>query len=151
MNNDIIWERTSQRGAGKLDSGCFDMIQDQGYVRRQTLEMVPPGRRRGRPKHTWMHCVNRDMRAIRTTEDEVHDRTGWRRIVSAAATPQEDLTLLSQSINQSINQSIDQTYLFPTPPVHNILQIQSSLAITRPVITLIGCNAVGRASRFFGR
>ena len=29
--------------------------------------------------------------------------------------------------------------------------VQSSLAITRPVITLIGCNAVGRASRFFGR
>ena len=32
-----------------------------------------------------------------------------------------------------------------------VIQIQSSLAITRPVITLIGCNAVGRASRFFGR
>ena len=30
-------------------------------------------------------------------------------------------------------------------------KIQSSLAITRPVITPIGCNAVGRASRFFGR
>ena len=29
-----------------------------------------------------------DMRAIRTTKDEVHDITGWRRIVSAAATPQ---------------------------------------------------------------
>ena len=28
------------------------------------------------------------MRAIRTTKDEVHDRTGWRRIVSAAKTPQ---------------------------------------------------------------
>ena len=35
---------------------------------------------------------------------------------------------------------------------HNLhCDIQSSLAITRPVITLIGCNAVGRASRFFGR
>ena len=32
-------------------------------------------------------CVNRDMGAIRTTKDEVIDRTGWRRIVSAAATP----------------------------------------------------------------
>ena len=30
--------------------------------------------------------VNRDMRAIGTTKDEVHDRTGWRRIVSAAVT-----------------------------------------------------------------
>ena len=52
------------------------------------MEMVPPGRRkRGRPKESWIDCVNRDMRAIGTTSDEVHDRTGWRRIVSAAATP----------------------------------------------------------------
>ena len=29
--------------------------------------------------------------------------------------------------------------------------LQSCLSTTRPVITLIGCNAVGRASRFFGR
>ena len=35
-----------------------------------------------------MDCVNRDMRAIGATKDEVHDRTGWMRIVSAAATPQ---------------------------------------------------------------
>ena len=53
------------------------------------MEVVPPGRRkRGRPKQRWMDCVNRDMRAIGTTSDKVHDRTGWRRIVSAAATPQ---------------------------------------------------------------
>ena len=59
----------------------------QDHVRRKTLEMVPPGRRkRGIPKQRWMDCVNRDMRAIGTTKDEVHDRTGWRRIVSAAAT-----------------------------------------------------------------
>ena len=63
--------------------------RDQEYVGRKTLEMVQHGRRkRGRPKQRWMHCVNRDMRAIGTTKDEVHDRTGWRRIVSAAATPQ---------------------------------------------------------------
>ena len=31
----------------------------------------------------WMDCVNKDMRAIRRTEDDIHDRTGWRRIVSA--------------------------------------------------------------------
>ena len=30
-------------------------------------------------------------------------------------------------------------------------QLQSRLSTTRPVITLIGCNAVGRASRFSGR
>ena len=47
--------------------------RDQEYVGRKTMEMVPPGRRkRGRPKQRLM----------------VHDRTGWRRIVSAAATPQ---------------------------------------------------------------
>ena len=61
----------------------------QDYVGRKTLEMVPPGRRkRGRPNQRWMDCVNRDMRAIGTTKDEVHDITSWRRIVSAAATPQ---------------------------------------------------------------
>ena len=59
----------------------------QEYVGRQTLEMVPPGRRkRGRPKQVWMDCVNRDVRAIETMKYEVHDRTGWRRSVSAAAT-----------------------------------------------------------------
>ena len=63
--------------------------RDQDYGGRKTLEMVPPGRRkRGRPKQRWMDCVNRDMGAIGTTKDEVHGRTGWRRIVSAAATPQ---------------------------------------------------------------
>ena len=45
------------------------------------LEMVPPERRkRGRPKQRWMDSVNRDMRAIGTTKEEVHDRTGWRKI-----------------------------------------------------------------------
>ena len=32
------------------------------------------------------------MRAIGTTSDEVHDITGWRRIVSAAATPQSSVS-----------------------------------------------------------
>ena len=61
---------------------------DKYYVGRQTLEMVAPGRRkRRRPKQIWMDCVNRDMRAIGTTKDEVHDITCWRRsTVSVAAT-----------------------------------------------------------------
>ena len=53
--------------------------------------MVPPGRgRRGRPRQRWMDCVNRDIRAIGTTKDEIHDRTDWRRIIimSAATTLQ---------------------------------------------------------------
>ena len=44
-------------------------------------------KKRGRRKQRWMDCVNRDMRATRTTEDEVHDRIGWR-IESAAANAQ---------------------------------------------------------------
>ena len=64
--------------------GWFGHVKkrDHDYVGRKTLEMGSPVRRkRGRPKHRWMDCVNRDMRAIGTTIDKVHDRTGWRRIV----------------------------------------------------------------------
>ena len=61
--------------------------RDQDYIGRKTLEMVPHGRRkRARPKQRWTDCVIRDVRAIGTTKGEVHDRTDWRRIVSAAAT-----------------------------------------------------------------
>ena len=65
--------------------------RDQEYVGKKTPhgDGIPPGRiKRGRPKQRWMDRVNRDMRAIGTTKNEVHDRTGWRRIVSATATPQ---------------------------------------------------------------
>ena len=55
--------------------------RDQDYVGRKTLEAHYPR------EEIEDDCVNRDMRAIGTTKDEVHDRTGWRRIVSAAATP----------------------------------------------------------------
>ena len=75
----------------RKQNGWFGHVKrrDQDYVGRKTLEMVPRGRRkRGRLKQRWMDCVNRDMRVIRTTKDEVHDRPGWMRIVSAAATPQ---------------------------------------------------------------
>ena len=58
-------------------------------VGSKTLETVPPGKRkRGRPNQRWVDCVNRDMRAIGTSKDEVHDITGWRRMVSVAATSQ---------------------------------------------------------------
>ena len=49
---------------------------------RRTLEMAPPGIiRRGRPKQRWIDCVKPDTRAIGAAEKDVHDRTGWRRIV----------------------------------------------------------------------
>ena len=75
----------------KARLGWFGHVKrrDQDYVGRKTLEMAPPGRRmRGTLKQRWVDCVSRDKRATGTTKDEVHDRTGWRRIVSAAATPQ---------------------------------------------------------------
>ena len=62
------------------------LVQLFGHVKRQVrprtyasknLVMVPPGRRtRGILKHRRMDCVNRDMRAIGTTKDEVRDRNG---------------------------------------------------------------------------
>ena len=67
--------------------------RDQEYVGRKNLvseDGTTGSRKRGRPKRRWMDCVNLDMRlrAIGTTKDDVHDRTGWRRIVSAAETTQ---------------------------------------------------------------
>ena len=40
--------------------------------------------REGGPRQRWMDSVHRDMRAIGTTKDEVHDRTGCRIVVGAA-------------------------------------------------------------------
>ena len=62
--------------------------RDQDYVGRPILDMVPRGRRkRETPKQRWMDCVNPDVRAIGTAEDEVHDGIGWRRISSTTAIP----------------------------------------------------------------
>ena len=95
VRNDDIKERlkveniTKRCREARLRLFGHEKRRDQDYVGRKTLEMLPPGRRkRGRTKQRWMDCVNRDMRAIGTTKYEVHDRTGWRRIVSGAATPQ---------------------------------------------------------------
>ena len=74
---------------GETEGREYRREVQEDFVGRKTLEMVPSGRRkRGRPKQRWMDCVNRYMRAIGTTKDEVHDRTGWMGIVLAAATPQ---------------------------------------------------------------
>ena len=52
--------------------------KDTGYGRPTILEK----------KKSESEMVYRDMRALGTTTDGVHDRTGWRRIVSTAANPQ---------------------------------------------------------------
>ena len=55
---------------------------------------VGTARRRGRrrrPKQRWIDCVKSDTRAIGAAEEDVDDRTGWRRILSAAATTWEQL------------------------------------------------------------
>ena len=80
-------ERISQRGAGKQDWGGLDTLREETKnTSKEILEMVLPGRRkRGRLKQRWLDCVNRDMRAIAIgiKKMKVHDKTGWRRIVSA--------------------------------------------------------------------
>ena len=83
MRNDNIRKRlqvesTTER-CRKAGLGWCGHVKrrDQDAVERKTLEMVPTGRRkRGRPKQRWMDCVYLDIRAIVTTNDEVHYGTG---------------------------------------------------------------------------
>ena len=59
------------------------------YIGRQTMEMVPcTWEKKKRKTEAEMDGLCQPMRAIGTTKDEVHDRTGWGRIVSAASTLQ---------------------------------------------------------------
>ena len=72
----------------KARLGWFGYVRKRDYehVGRATLEIVPSGRRIIETrKQRWMDCVNRDTIAVGTTSDEVHDRTCWRRTVSAAS------------------------------------------------------------------
>ena len=73
---EVVWtrEETRPRIRRKKDSG-----DDTTWEKKKKTKTEARIR--------WMDCANRDMRAIGTTSDEVHERTGWRRIVSAAATP----------------------------------------------------------------
>ena len=65
-----VYESETERWFGHVN------IRGQEYVRRHTLEMVQPGRRRVIPTQISMGCVDRDMIVIGTTHDEVQDRTG---------------------------------------------------------------------------
>ena len=46
-----------------------------------------------------MDWGNRDMRAIGTTKDEVHGRTGWRRIVSVETTQKNKCERLEEEVD----------------------------------------------------
>ncbi len=59
--------------------------RDQEYVGRRLWRWYHLGEEKEEDRSRDGWTVNRDIRAIGTTKNEVHDRTGWRRIVSAAA------------------------------------------------------------------
>ena len=82
MRNDTITKSlnveniTAKCRKAKLMSFGHMKRRYQEYVGRNTLEMVPPGRRtRGRPKKRCMDCGNGDMGAIETIKDKVNDLT----------------------------------------------------------------------------
>ena len=84
---EVVWPRkeTRPRIRRKKDPGDYTTWEKK--KRKTEAEM--------------MDCVNRDMRAIATTKYEVHDRTGWRRIVSAAATPTTKWERLEEEVSCS--------------------------------------------------
>ena len=63
-------------------------------IRRETN--IGDGTTRGRPKQRWMDCANRCRRAIGKTADEVHDRTGWRRMCLQQGPHSSGITQLSK-------------------------------------------------------
>ena len=56
--------------------------REEEYVGRRVMEMEElGGRERGRPKQRWMDNVRDDMRDKQLSEDDVHNRAGWKRTV----------------------------------------------------------------------
>ena len=51
----------------------------------QALVLPVDGRRPpGRPKKTWLDCVNEDLEALGIKEDTTLDREKWRRVIAAS-------------------------------------------------------------------
>ena len=51
---------------------------DEDWVKR-CMEFIVEGRRPvGRPRRTWLECVDADMAELEIDREDVHDRKKWR-------------------------------------------------------------------------
>ena len=57
------------------------MRRDQEYVGRKMIEIELPGKRRGRPKRSFLDVVKEDMGEVGAKETNVEDRKMWRMMI----------------------------------------------------------------------
>ena len=71
--------------SGRLAWYGYVMPRKKKHVIRRCMEMVVQGRGgRGRPKKTWMECVNDDMRERGVSVEMTADKREWKRKISCA-------------------------------------------------------------------